>query len=124
MCLCDMSVFRTPGAMTDVGLYLLPAIFRLIGDLTCGTLCCFSSRLSCFCCRDPGLWAPEDESPARPRTFIAAATVVPEPEPAAAPSATVVVDVEEAAGPTPAAIKSVASLRRTSSQVQKRFDDR
>ena len=101
--------------MTTVGLPLVLALLRVIGDLTCGTLCCLSACCSCFLCRDPGPWTPV--RPKR-RFFSGASTVAPAP-PTQETAATFGADEEEAAGMQQS---EAGSLRRVVSKVLKHFD--
>ena len=104
--------------MTTVGLPLLLALLRVVGDLTCGTLCCLSSCCSCFFCRDPGPWTPDGSSSPKKRFFSGASTVAPAP-PTRETAATCGADEEEAAGMQQSEARS---LRRVVSKVQKHFD--
>ena len=111
-------ISRIPGPMTTVGLPLLLALLRVVGDLTCGTLCCLSSCCSCFFCLDPGPWIPEVSSRPKKRFFSGASTVAPAPHTKETP-ATRGVDEEEAAGRQQSEARS---LRRVVSKVKKNFD--
>ncbi len=110
--------YLIPGPMTTVGLPLLLALLRMVGDLTCGTLCCLSACCSCFVCQDPGPWTPDVSSRPKNRFFYGASTVAPAPR-TQETAATFGADEEEAAGMQQS---EAGSLRRVVSKVQKHFD--
>ena len=62
------AVNEDEGLMATISVSLLPSLFRLLGDMFCGTKCCLCERTGtsgswwCACCRDPGNWRPEGRS--------------------------------------------------------------